>query len=195
LNESNSDIIGEMVEAYARAGATGSTIPNTGNDWMTGQEIAKNGQPLRWLYKPSLDGRSPNAWTSSIGSIDVHLSSGPNNRMFYFLSQGSNSTSSSPYYSSYLNKAPLNMTGIGNDKALRIWFKALTTKFTASTNYADARTKVIAAADELYGAGSKESIAVTRAYAAINVGADIAEPNVPTPLQPWLIPVLSMILD
>jgi Zn-dependent metalloprotease len=175
LNESNSDITGEMVEAYARAGGTGSVIPATGNDWMTGKEIAKNGQPLRWLYKPSLDGSSPNAWSSSIGNIDVHLSSGPNNRMFYFLSQGSNSTSSSPYYSSYLNKAPLAMTGIGNDKAFRIWFKANTTLFTASTNYADARTKVLAAANSLYGVGSKESIAVQRAYAAINVGADVAE--------------------
>jgi Zn-dependent metalloprotease len=185
LNESNSDITGDMVEAYARAGGTGSVIPATGNDWMTGKEIAKNGQPLRWMYKPSLDGRSPDAWSSTIGNIDVHLSSGPNNRMFYFLSQGSNATASSPYYSAYLNKAPLAMTGIGNDKAFRIWFKAMTTKFTASTNYADARSKVIAAADELYGAGSKESIAVTRVYAAINVGADIAEPATPAPTQAW----------
>ena len=175
LDESNSDITGEMVEAYARAGGTGTTIPNTGNDWMMGKEIAKNGQPLRWLYKPSLDGRSPNAWSSSIGSIDVHLSSGPNNRMFYFLSQGSNSTSTSNYYSQYLTKAPLAMTGIGSDKAFRIWFKAATTKFTSSTNYADARTKVLAAANELYGVGSKEAIAVQRAYAAINVGTDVAE--------------------
>ena len=175
LNESNSDIIGDMVEAYARAGGTGTTLPNTGNDWMTGKEISKSGNPLRWMYKPSLDGRSPNAWSSTIGSIDVHLSSGPNNRMFYFLSQGSNSTSTSNYYSQYLNKAPLAMTGIGSDKAFRIWFKALTTKFTASTNYADARTKVLAAANELYGVGSKEAIAVQRAYAAINVGADVAE--------------------
>ena len=174
LNESNSDIVGDMVEAYARAGGTGTVIPS-GNDWMTGKEIAKNGQPLRWMYKPSLDGRSPNAWSSTIGSIDVHLSSGPNNRMFYFLSQGSNSTSTSPYYSSYLNKAPLAMTGIGNDKAFRIWFKANTTKLTASDNYAAARTKVIQAATELYGANSREAIAVTRAYAAINVGADVPE--------------------
>ncbi len=179
LNESNSDIIGDMVEAYARAGGTGNTLPNSGNDWMTGKEIAKNGQPLRWMYKPSLDGSSPNAWSTTLKNIDVHYSSGPNNRMFYFLSQGSNSTSSSPYYSSYLNKAPLAMTGIGSDKAFRIWFKALTTKFTASTNYADARTKVIAAANELYGVGSKESIAVTRAYAAINVGTDIDETTTP----------------
>ncbi|MFL6660364.1 MAG: M4 family metallopeptidase [Massilia sp.] len=178
LNESNSDIGGEMVEAYARNGGTGTTVPG-GNDWKMGVEISKTGQPLRWMYKPSLDGSSPNAWSSTIKNLDVHYSSGPNNRMFYFLSQGSNSSSSSDYYSQYLTKSPAAMTGIGNDHAYRIWFKALTTKFTASTNYADARTKVLAAATELYGANSKEAIAVQRAYAAINVGADIDETGTP----------------
>ncbi|MDB5949721.1 MAG: Peptidase family protein [Massilia sp.] len=175
LNESASDIQGEMVEAYARAGGTGSLIPATGNDWVMGKEIAKNGVPLRYLYKPSKDGASPNAWSSSVKRLDVHYSSGPNNRMFYFLAMGSNATASSDYYSAYLTKAPLAMTGIGSDKAFRIWFKALTTKFTSSTNYADARLKVIAAAQELYGVGSREDKAVRRAYAAINVGADVAE--------------------
>ncbi|WLI89148.1 M4 family metallopeptidase [Massilia sp. R2A-15] len=175
LNESNSDIGGEAVEAYARAGGTGATIPNSGNDWLVGKEIAKNGVPLRWMYKPSKDGASPDAWSASIGRLDVHYSSGPNNRMFYFLSQGSSSVASSDYYSIYLNKSPLAMTGIGTDKAYRIWFKALTTKFTASTNYADARNKVLQSAQELYGVGSREAVAVQRAYAAINVGADVDE--------------------
>jgi Zn-dependent metalloprotease len=175
LNESNSDIGGEMVEAYARAGGTGTVVPNTGNDWMMGLEISKTGSPLRWMYKPSKDGASPDAWSTSLKRLDVHYSSGPNNRMFYFLSQGSNSSSTSEKYSKYLTKAPLAMTGIGSDKAFRIWFKALSTKFTSSTNYADARLKVLAAAQELYGTGSREAIAVQRAYAAINVGTDVAE--------------------
>ena len=175
LNESHSDIGGDMVEAYARAGGTGTAIPASGNDWMTGKEIARDGQPLRWLYKPSKDGRSQDAWSSNLKNIDVHYSSGPNNRMFYFLSQGSKADSGSDYYSQYLNKSPAAMTGIGNDKAYRIWFKALTTKFTSGTNYADARAKVLLAAQELYGATSKEAIAVQRAYAAINVGADVDE--------------------
>ena len=175
LNESNSDIGGEAVEAYARAGGTGATIPNTGNDWMLGTEISRTGTPLRWMYKPSKDGRSPNAWNSAIGGLDVHYSSGPNNRMFYFLSQGSNASASSDYHSAYLTGAPLAMTGIGTDKAYRIWFRALTTKFTASTNYADARAKVLLSAQELYGADSREASAVQRAYAAINVGADVDE--------------------
>ncbi len=176
LNESSSDISGEAVEAYARAGGSGTSLPvPSGNDWMMGKEISKSGQPLRWMYKPSKDGRSPDAWKSTIKRLDVHYSSGPNNRMFYFLAMGSSATAGSDYYSQYLTKLPKNMTGIGIDKAYRIWFRANTTKFTSSTNYADARLKVLAAAQELYGANSAEAKAVQRAYAAINVGADVAE--------------------
>jgi Zn-dependent metalloprotease len=183
LNESASDINGEMTEAYARAGGTGSTIPATGNDWKIAQEISKTGNALRWMYKPSKDGLSADAWSSTLSSLDVHYSSGPNNRMFYFLSQGSSSNSASDYYSPYLTRSPRAMTGIGNDKAYRIWFRALTTKFTSSTNYSEARDLVLQAAQELYGVNSREAIAVQRAYAAINVGSDTDEPGAgPTPM-------------
>ena len=175
LNESSSDINGEMVEAYARNGGTGASIPASGNDWGVGKEISKHGVPLRYMFKPSKDGASPDAWSTALKRLDVHYSSGPNNRMFYFLAQGSNATKTSDFYSKYLVKKPLAMSGIGNDKAYRIWFKAATTKFTASTNYADARAKVLLAAQELYGVNSKEAKAVQRAYAAINVGADVDE--------------------
>ncbi|WP_371762515.1 M4 family metallopeptidase [Massilia sp.] len=175
LNESSSDINGEAVEAYARGGGKGDTVPLTGNDWVLGKEISKSGTPLRWMYRPSKDGSSPDAWSSSIKRLDVHYSSGPNNRMFYFLAQGSSADKAGDYYSKYLVRTPAAMTGIGLDKAYRIWFKANTTKFTSSTNYADARAKMIDAAGELYGKNSKEAIAVQRAYAAINVGADVDE--------------------
>jgi Zn-dependent metalloprotease len=175
LNESSSDINGEAVEAYARGGGKGDSIPLTGNDWVLGKEISKTGTPLRWMYRPSKDGSSPDAWSSSIKRLDVHYSSGPNNRMFYFLAQGSSADKASDYYSKYLVKTPAAMTGIGLDKAYRIWFKANTTKFTSSTNYADARAKMIEAAGELYGKSSRELVAVQRAYAAINVGADVDE--------------------
>jgi hypothetical protein len=58
------------------------------------------------------------------------------------------------------------MTGIGNDSAYRIWFLAHTTKFTPSTHCADACTQVIAAAQQLFGAGSKVEIAVNRLHVA-----------------------------
>jgi len=172
LNESSSDINGEAVEAYARNGGTGSVVPSGKNDWMVGQEIAKDGQPLRWFWKPSKDGASADAWTKNLRRLDPHYSSGPNNRMFYFLAMGSSSNSSSEMYSKYLTNGA--MTGIGIDHAYRIWFRANTTKFTSSTTYANARLLMKASAEELYGVNSAEAKAVQRAYAAINVGADIA---------------------
>ncbi|HZX26231.1 MAG TPA: M4 family metallopeptidase [Telluria sp.] len=175
LNESNSDIGGEVVEAYARAGGTGASIPALGNDWVLGKEISKTGTPLRYMYKPSLDNASPDAWSSGLKKLDVHYSSGPNNRMFYFLAQGSNAAPDSDYYSKYLTRSPAAMSGIGLEKAYRIWFRAASTRFTFITNYADARRKVLATAEDMYGKGSREAIAVQRAYAAINVGPDVDE--------------------
>jgi len=175
LNESSSDIAGEVVEAYARAGGKGDAIPAGGNDWTLGSEIGRVGAPLRWMIKPSRDGSSVDAWSSTLGRLDVHYSSGPNNRMFYFLAQGSRAEVDHEAYSKYLVAQPAAMTGIGLERAYRIWFHASTTRFTSSTNYADARAKVIEAAEALYGAGGVEATAVRRAYAAINVGADVDE--------------------
>lgn len=62
------------------------------------------------------------------------------------------------------------MTGIGRAKAEQIWFKALSTKFTSTTNYAAARTGTLAVAGELYGTTSAEYKSVADAWAAINVG-------------------------
>jgi Zn-dependent metalloprotease len=163
LNEANSDIFGTMIEYYARGGS-GSTIGSSGGNWTIGEQLATN--PLRWMYKPSLDGSSPDAWSSTIGNLDVHYSSGPMNRCYYFLSQGA--TTSGNTSTTYL---PSGMTGIGNDAAARIWFRALTTYMTSSTNYAGARTASISAAKDLYGAGSAQEQAVWNAFHGINVGA------------------------
>jgi Zn-dependent metalloprotease len=167
LNEANSDIHGTMVEFYSRGGS-GSTIGNTGGNWTIGEQLATPSfnHPLRYMYKPSLDGASKDAWSSSLKRLDVHYSSGPANRMFYFLSQGASNVSSSNFYSSYL---PGGMTGIGNDKAARIWFKALVSYMTSSTTYAGAKTACLNAATSLYGATSAEYAAVVNAFKAINV--------------------------
>ncbi|NHZ43431.1 M4 family metallopeptidase [Massilia aquatica] len=172
LNESSSDITGEVVEAYARAGKGGALIPAEGNDWMIGKDISKTGTPLRYMIRPSKDGTSPDAWSARLRRLDVHYSSGPNNRMFYFLAQGSNADPASEAHSTFLSGTPRAMSGIGLDKAYRIWFNAATTRFTSSTDYKDARAKLLAAAEELYGKDSKEAVAVQRAYAAVNVGVD-----------------------
>ncbi|MGZ8226358.1 MAG: M4 family metallopeptidase [Methylococcaceae bacterium] len=91
LNEANSDIMGAMAEFYSRgASGQGSRIPDTGGTWTQGEQITMPAYPLkmRFLYKPSKDGKSADAWSTSLANLDVHYSSGPMNRAFYFLSQG-----------------------------------------------------------------------------------------------------------
>ena len=61
------------------------------------------------------------------------------------------------------------VTGIGRDKAARIWYKAISDYMTSSTNYHGARTAALSAAAALYGSGSTEYNAVNAAFAAINV--------------------------
>ena len=165
LNEATSDILGTAVEFYANNSSDAG-------DYLIGEkiDIRGNGTPLRYMDKPSKDGSSKDAWYSGIGSIDVHYSSGPANHFFYLLSEGSGvKTVNGVTYDSPTSDG-LPVTGIGIDKARMIWFKALTTKWTSSTNYAGARTGTVAAAEELYGAGSPEALAVQHAWAGVNVG-------------------------
>ncbi|MEW1696809.1 M4 family metallopeptidase [Streptomyces sp. NPDC093249] len=165
LNEATSDIFAAAVEFYA------NNAQDQG-DYLVGEkiDINSNGTPLRYMDKPSKDGASKDAWYSGIGSIDVHYSSGPANHFYYLLSEGSGTkTINGVTYNSPTSDG-LPVTGIGRDKASLIWFKALTTKFGSSTNYAGARTGTVAVATELYGAGSPEVTAVENAWAGINVG-------------------------
>ena len=174
LNEAMSDIHGTMVEFYARSGS-GSTIGDTGGNWDIGDQLSAT--PLRFMKKPSKDGSSKDAWSTTLKNIDVHYSSGPLNRAFYFLSQGASSVSTDETYSTYL---PGGMTGIGNDKAARIAFRALAVKLSASSNYAAARTAFSDAAKDLYGDTGPEYLAVQNAFTAINVGATTTDTVKPT---------------
>ena len=162
LNEGNSDILGTMVEFYDLGGgfaAHATTIPATGGNFTIGEQLSAT--PLRYMYKPSLDGISPDFWYSGIGSLDVHYSSGVANHFFYLLSQGTTNLTNTSNGSSF--------SGIGNDHAAHIWYLALTGYFTSSTNYAQARTATLSAAAALYGAASTDYATVAKAWSAVNV--------------------------
>jgi len=174
INESTSDFMGSMVEAYStRPAGADATIPETGTDWLMGAKVGN--APLRSMINPGMDGYSPNSWYSGIEYLDVHYCSGPMNRFFYFLSQGSSPDPASPAYSRYL---PGGMAGIGNDKAARIWYTAMTEWLTPVDKYAQARVAAVNAAIELYGDGSSELQAVRNAFAAINVGSVSDTPGI-----------------
>ncbi|GHE73775.1 M4 family metallopeptidase [Streptomyces vinaceus] len=166
LNEATSDIMGTSVEFYAN----NASDPG---DYLIGEKIDINGDgtPLRYMDKPSKDGGSADAWYSGVGNLDVHYSSGPANHWFYLASEGSGAKVINGVSYNSPTSDGLPVTGIGRDKAQLIWYKALTTKFNSTTNYAGARAGTIAAATELYGAGSAEVKNVTDAWAAVNVGA------------------------
>ncbi|MFE9682339.1 M4 family metallopeptidase [Streptomyces sp. NPDC002701] len=164
LNEATSDIFGTAVEFYA---ANSSDV----GDYLIGEkiDINGNGTPLRYMDKPSKDGASKDSWSSSLGSVDVHYSSGPANHFFYLLSEGSGAKTINgvSYNSSTSNGS--TVTGIGRDKAVKIWYKALTEYMTSTTKYAGARTATLSAASALYGSTSTEYKTVAAAWSAVNV--------------------------
>ena len=185
LNEANSDILGTMVEFYVR-GASLTVLPNfteitttvstvggtvPAANYLIGEQLetASFAHPLRWMYKPSLDGKSPDAWYSNIRRLDVHYSSGPANHWFFLLAHGSQMDAFSGNIASPLANGVTSVVGVGNQKAAAIWFRAVTKYMTSSTVYAGARTATLQAASDLYGASSMEYATVNLAWKAVNV--------------------------
>jgi Zn-dependent metalloprotease len=179
LNEATSDIFGTGVEFYA----DNASDPG---DYLIGEKIDINGDgsPLRYMDQPSKDGGSKDYWSSSLGGLDVHYSSGPANHLFYLLSEGSGAkvvggvSYNSPTYDG------LSVPGIGRDNALKLWYKSLTERFTSSTNYAAARTQSLQAAADLWGSGSATYNTVADTWAAIGVGSRVTTPSGVTVTQP-----------
>ncbi|WP_405882579.1 M4 family metallopeptidase [Streptomyces sp. NBC_01136] len=164
LNEATSDIFGTGVEFYAN----NASDPG---DYLIGEKININGDgtPLRYMDQPSKDGGSADSWSSSVGNLDVHYSSGVANHFFYLLSEGSGAkTINGVSYNSPTSNGS-TVTGIGRAKALQIWYKALTTYFTSTTDYAGARAGTLSAASDLYGSSSTEYKTVAAAWSAVNV--------------------------
>lgn len=166
LNEATSDIMAAAVEFFANN-------PSDTPDYEVGELIDINGDgtPLRYMDKPSRDAASQDWWSPETASLDVHFSSGVANHFFYLLSEGSGSRTvngvayDSPTYDG------LPAAGIGLHNATNVWFRALTTYMTSSTDYADARQATLQAAADLFGRSSEAYEAVGNAWAAVNVGS------------------------
>ncbi|WP_327714836.1 M4 family metallopeptidase [Streptomyces sp. NBC_00490] len=169
LNEATSDIFAAAVEFS-------ENLPADPADYLVGEKIDINGDgtPLRYMDKPSKDGDSRDNWSPTLGGIDVHYSSGPANHFFYLLSEGSGAKTVNgvDYDSPTYDGQPV--TGIGVQNAAAIWYRALTTYMTSTTDYAGARTATLSATADLFGAYSPTYLAVADAWAATNVGNRIA---------------------
>jgi zinc metalloprotease ZmpA len=165
LNEGTSDIFGTMVEFYAaRASDPG--------DYLIGEKIYRGGvNGLRSMVNPSTDGASADCWYSSVGSLNVHYSSGVANHFYFLLAEGTTNGSPSKTCVSGNTRVATGsgtLAGIGRAKAEKIWYRALTVYMTSSTNYSGARTATLKAAGDLYGVGGAEYNAVAAAWTAVN---------------------------
>ncbi|MFJ5550009.1 M4 family metallopeptidase [Streptomyces sp. NPDC093225] len=160
LNEATSDMLATAGEFFA-------DNPADPGDYLIGEQI--HGSALRRMDRPSSDGRSPDYWSKDLGGMDPHYSSGPAVHFFYLLAEGSGPkvingvAYDSPTYDGS------KLLGIGRDAATRIWYHALTTYMTSTTNYAKARSATLAAAAALYGTGSPQVNVVAATWAAVNV--------------------------
>jgi Zn-dependent metalloprotease len=79
----------------------------------------------------------------------VHINSGIPNHAFYVIAR--------------------EIGGNAWEKAGAIWYKALTEKFTSTSNFIDAANLTFAAAADLYGVGSLEQKAVQSGWAAVGI--------------------------
>jgi len=173
-------LLAQLAQAYAERKPTDPVgiLPAVAVDWTFGK-TRTDGRPFFWMNRPSKDGFSADAWFDGIWMLGAKYhdgfsyGDGPMNRAWYFMAEGASTDPASDAYSPFL---PQGMQGIGLQKVGLVLYKALTERYLDSTGYDEAREACIAAAADLFGADAPEVVAVTNAFAAVNVGAPHGEP-------------------
>jgi Zn-dependent metalloprotease len=158
LNESMSDVFGSLVKQYQGNQMAGQA------DWLIGQGLFTsnvNGVALRSMKAPGtayddpVIGKDPQPAhmkdyvTTVEDNGGVHINSGIPNHAFYV--------------------ASIEIGGYAWEKAGRIWYKALTEKFTGKSNFQNAADLTYEAAGELFGADSLEQKAVKTGWAEVGI--------------------------
>ena len=169
LNESCSDIFGEMTEIYAQGSA----------DWLVGGQLSTgalrnfsnpnaNTQPDTYLGTNWISGTGCTP-TSANDFCGVHTNSGVQNFWFYLLCNGGSGTND--------NGDAFSVSGIGTPAAAWITYYAYVNYMTSSSVYKDARQATILQANYGYGTCSDAAIAVGNAWYAVGVGTSLASYN------------------
>lgn len=162
------DVFGALTEWYANQPAAFDPP-----DYLVGEEVDLVGQgPIRNMYNPSAVGDA-NCYSSSIDTAEVHAAAGPGNHWFYLASEGSNPTNGQPT-SSTCNGT--SITGLGIQKAGRIFYNAMLMKTTAS-GYKTYRTWTLTAAKNLYPGSCTEFNTIKAAWDAVSVPAQSGDPT------------------
>ncbi len=147
LNESFADIFGAMIDR---------------DDWLIGEDIVKTSAfpsgAMRSMSDPHNGGNSlsdpgfqpKNVSEQFTGSADnggVHINSGIVNHAYYLFAE---------------------TAGVGKDKAERVFYRALTTYLSASSNFKDMRAAAEQAAGDLYDQAIVD--AVSAAFGSVGIG-------------------------
>jgi bacillolysin len=158
LNESFSDVFGELVEARVTGGSP---------DWLLGSALP---QPFRNMRDPSsLEWQPGSPYPERYSEyIDpgfdnggVHINSSIINHAFYQLAEG--------------------LAGaIGLEDSAAIFFRALTLYLTQSSQFIDARLACIQSAEDLFGAGSAQALRVAEAFDFVEVFDGPGTPDPPS---------------
>jgi len=159
LNEAFSDIMGTGVEWYASQKNQAVKF-----DWAVGEDAwtPNNGDAtdaLRYMDDPTKDGYSVDHYSNYPKQTEVHGSSGIANNAFYLLANGGTNKTSGQKVDG----------GIGMEKGLKIYYRALAHYMTPSTTFAQAREATLKAATDLYGADSVEAQKVKQSWSAVGV--------------------------
>ncbi len=165
LSESTSDIFATDAEFWV-------ANPADPGDYQIGEQLhlaMSGGGPVRYLDRPSRDGKSADCWTPGLGALDVHYSSGLFNHWFYLASEGSGAKTINGVAYDSPTCTGASVTGVGRSVAARIWYRALTTKLTSGSGFVAGRDGAIASARELYGVNSQQCLGVERAFDALVV--------------------------
>jgi Zn-dependent metalloprotease len=156
LNESWSDVFGELIEQWAenRSGF-GTTDAAKAADWLIGEDVftpGVAGDALRSMKTPGTGykgdpqpGHMKDYKKMSSDNGGVHVNSGIPNKAAY--------------------EAAIR---IGGEKLAKIWYKALTDYLKPNSSFADAASATLAAANKLYGTGA-ESQAIVDAWTAVGI--------------------------
>lgn len=151
LDESFSDVFAAMVDS---------------GDWLIGEDVVTPGVPgdaIRSLENPAAFGQPAHmsAYVNTVqDSAGIHINMGIPNRAAYLVA-------ADPTY------------GIGRDHTQQIYYRALTTYLTPTSDFMAHLNALIRSATDLFGAGSPQVRAVIRAHAAVGLAnrPSVTSPN------------------
>ncbi len=126
INEGMSDVFGWAVDQ---------------KDWTMGEDSVLGA--IRSLSNPPLRGQpdrlfAPNYWCNSADNYGVHKNSGILNKTFYLLVEGGSFNT-------------CNISSIGKDRALAIFYRSLTRYLTPSSNFRNLYDSLLQSCNDLYG--------------------------------------------